>query len=174
MTLSRLQLPPRPAGASDSTTGGPPAIGTFFSLPAAKNPMNRLSGDQNGNVPPSVPGIGLCCQRGDRSQPDLIRGWAPATNTMCRPSGDTANCVAVPVPPPGGPPNDVFSGGAIVNCTASAAGVTSPARRSAMTAAAISASVDSAATSHATRLDRAGGATVWRRRRDRSIRTPPI
>ena len=59
-----------------------------------------------------------------------------------------------------GPPNDVFSGGAIVNCTGPAAGVTSPARRSAMTAVAIRAMVDSAATSHATRFDRAGGVTV--------------
>ena len=49
---------------------------------------------------------------------------------MFRPSGDTATCVAMPVPPPRGPPNDVFSGGAIVNCTGPAAGATSPARRS--------------------------------------------
>ena len=55
MTLSRLQLPPRPDGASQSACAGPPAIGTRFSLPSAKNAMCRLSGDQNGNVPPSVP-----------------------------------------------------------------------------------------------------------------------
>jgi hypothetical protein len=60
--LSRLQLPPPPFGASHSTIGGPPAISTFFSLPPAKNPMNRLSGDQNGKDPPSVPGIGLAAR----------------------------------------------------------------------------------------------------------------
>jgi hypothetical protein len=32
-------------------------MGTFFSLASAKNPMKRLSADQNGNIPPQVPGI---------------------------------------------------------------------------------------------------------------------
>ena len=63
----------RPARHTASV-GGPPAIWTFFSLPSAKNPMNRLSGDQNGKVPPSVPGIGLAASARDRSQPDLITG----------------------------------------------------------------------------------------------------
>jgi hypothetical protein len=40
----------------------------------------------------------------------------------------------VPVPPAGRPWNDVFSGGAIVNCIEPAAGATSPARRSATSA----------------------------------------
>ena len=111
----RRPHPPRPAGASHNTTGGPPATATFFNLPAAKNPMYRLSGDQNGNVPSSVPGIGVAvCAATGRSQ---IRyaNWAPATKTMLRPSGETASCVAAPVPPALGPPNELPSGGAIVN-----------------------------------------------------------
>ena len=89
ITLSRLQLPPRPAGASHSTIGGPPAIWTFFSLPPAKKPMNRLSGDQNGigpalrarNWPRSQARLD-----GARSGPRIGRRDEP----MFRPSGDTA------------------------------------------------------------------------------------
>src|SRR5262245_38934694 len=44
ITLSRFHVPPRPLSASHSTTGGPPLTLTFFSLPAAKNPMYWLSG----------------------------------------------------------------------------------------------------------------------------------
>jgi hypothetical protein len=55
ITPSRLQVPPLPDGASASTVAGPPAIWTVFSLPSAKNPIDRLSGDQNGKMPPSVP-----------------------------------------------------------------------------------------------------------------------
>jgi hypothetical protein len=33
--------------ASVSETGGPPVISIFFNRPCAKNPMKRLSGDQN-------------------------------------------------------------------------------------------------------------------------------
>ena len=53
---SRFQVPPTPRPASHRVTGGPPVTSIFFSLPWAKKPMNRLSGDQNGNAPPSVPG----------------------------------------------------------------------------------------------------------------------
>src|SRR5262249_53105039 len=55
MTLSLFHVPPRPPGASHNTVGTPPAIGTFISLPPAKNPMYLPSGDQNGNDAPSVP-----------------------------------------------------------------------------------------------------------------------
>ena len=120
--------------------------------------MNRLSGDQNGKVPPSVPGIGRCASAGDRPQPDLVSGFGRRRRTRCSGHQETPppvwRCQCLQ---PSGPPNDVFSGGAIVNCTGSAAGATSPARRSAMIAVAIRAMVDSAATSHATRFDRAGG-----------------
>ena len=55
MVPSRFQVPPTPMIASQRVTGGPPATSIFFSLPRAKKPMNRPSGDQNGNAPPSVP-----------------------------------------------------------------------------------------------------------------------
>ena len=51
--------PSEPLGASQIFCGGPPVTSTFFSLPSAKNARNRLSGDQNGRVAPSVPASGL-------------------------------------------------------------------------------------------------------------------
>src|SRR5262245_51395477 len=95
--------------------GGPPATCTFFNRPEAKNPMNRLSGDQNGKAAPSV--LGIC--RGAsvpiaQSHSAYVSRVLP-TKTMCRPSGDLATCGTPPVPPPGGPPNCVFSGDAMVN-----------------------------------------------------------
>jgi hypothetical protein len=53
-----FQLPPRGTGASASVTGCPPAMSIFFSFPPAKNPISRLSGDQNGQPAPSVPAKG--------------------------------------------------------------------------------------------------------------------
>ena len=50
------QAPPRPNGASATTCAEPPLISIVFSLASAKNPSERLSGDQNGKIPPSVPG----------------------------------------------------------------------------------------------------------------------
>jgi hypothetical protein len=53
-----LQLPSAPVGASQTVCGGPPVTATFFSLPPATKPSQRLSGDQNGRRVPSVPGSG--------------------------------------------------------------------------------------------------------------------
>src|SRR5579872_2767113 len=55
MTPSRPHAPPRPNGALQSDCGGPPSTSTFDSLPFAKNPMCRLSGDQKGITAFSVP-----------------------------------------------------------------------------------------------------------------------
>jgi hypothetical protein len=56
MTPLALHVPPRAWGASHTITGGPPAMSTRFSLPSTKNAIERLSGDQKGNVAFSVPG----------------------------------------------------------------------------------------------------------------------
>src|SRR5687767_1559582 len=48
IVASRSQEPPRPFGASQRACAGPPLAATFLSLPSAKNPMYRLSGDQKG------------------------------------------------------------------------------------------------------------------------------
>src|SRR5439155_23311474 len=95
MTPSGFQAPPRPPAALQSTWGTPPVVSIFLSLPPAKNAMNRLSGDQNGNDAPSVPG------RACASTPSSgrIQIWdaarlLAATNARRRPSGDSASCAA--------------------------------------------------------------------------------
>jgi hypothetical protein len=55
MVLSAPHAPPRGLGAAATVETGPPATGMVFSFPSEKNPIDRPSGDQNGNVPPSVP-----------------------------------------------------------------------------------------------------------------------
>ena len=54
-----LHAPPFPSGASQMTTGTPPATATFISLPRAKNPSDVPSGDQNGCFAPSVPAMAV-------------------------------------------------------------------------------------------------------------------
>jgi hypothetical protein len=81
-----------------------------LSLSAAKDPIQRPSGDQNGNSPFSVPGSG----RSERSSIDLNQSMgvafgAPAATTMDLASGESAKSgmftVAVM-----GPAKPVFSG----------------------------------------------------------------
>ena len=55
ITPSRFHVPARGSGASHNVMGGPPETSIFLSFPPAKNPMNRLSGDQKGWNAPSVP-----------------------------------------------------------------------------------------------------------------------
>src|SRR5712691_9764422 len=94
MTLSLFQEPPPGLTTSASTTGGPLAAFTFFSFPPAKNPIDRLSADQNGNCARSVPGSGRAVTlENGRTQsigiPPLLA--SNATNVIWRPSGDAAN-----------------------------------------------------------------------------------
>src|SRR5580658_37627 len=49
------QAPPRPSGTSQTICVEPPSRSTVLSLPSAKNPRERLSGDQKGKVAASVP-----------------------------------------------------------------------------------------------------------------------
>ena len=58
MTPWRFHVPPLPNNAFARVWGGPPEASIFFSFPAAKNPRNRLSGDQNRHIAPSVPASG--------------------------------------------------------------------------------------------------------------------
>ena len=54
MTLFLFQVPPLRLDTAQISFGGPPAISILFNLPPAKNPIRRLSGDQNGYEAPSV------------------------------------------------------------------------------------------------------------------------
>src|SRR4029077_16146330 len=97
MIPSRFQAPPRPVGASERVNGGPPEASIFLSLPPAKNPMNRLSGDQKGKPAPSVPARGCACNesRGRTHKSDFPSGLV-ATYANRPPSGESANPEAVP------------------------------------------------------------------------------
>src|SRR5947209_19554957 len=57
ITPSAPHAPPRPNGASARICGELLLSSTVFSLFSAKNPRDVLSGDQKGNIAPSVPGI---------------------------------------------------------------------------------------------------------------------
>src|SRR5438105_3379119 len=71
-------------------TSGEPVSRIFFSLPPAKKPTLRLSGDQKGVCPSSVPGSGVF----DPDVRSRIQSCEPvrerAGKTRSRPSGETA------------------------------------------------------------------------------------
>src|SRR5262245_57836317 len=86
---SRFHAPPPPF-ASHSVVSAPSARAIFFSFPCAKNPMNRLSGDQKGDSAPSVPGNDLAVSKSsERIQSDSLPS-EKAVKAMWRPSGDIA------------------------------------------------------------------------------------
>ena len=77
----------------------------IFSFPSEKKPIERLSGDQNGNRPPSVALSGAAMPvASDRSQ-----SFPPAPKTTREPSGEIAiGAESSPVNR-----NSVFSGGSM-------------------------------------------------------------
>ena len=89
ITPSRFQAPLRPFAASQIGSGGAPDTSTFWSLPSAKNARKRLSGDQNGNLAPWVPAIGLApSSPSDRSQRIGLPSASLPANVAYRPSGE--------------------------------------------------------------------------------------
>lgn len=80
--------------------GGPPLISTTFSFDGAKKPIDKLSGDQNGQDANPVPARGLASRESSERTHNVIVPFSAAVNASLRPSGDTAN-----------DSNDVFSGG---------------------------------------------------------------
>src|SRR5713101_362173 len=89
MTPFSFQAPPRPSWASHSACTGPPAASTFLSLPLEKNPRYFPSGDQNGNMPSSVPATGSAFPVLSRCTKMMLLFSFNATNAICCPSGDT-------------------------------------------------------------------------------------
>src|SRR5215469_4921093 len=79
-----LQDPPRGFEASQRGIGAPPAMSITLSFPAEKNAILRLSGDQKGKVPFSVPSRG--CASPDSRERIQMRSPAPKTRFM--PSGE--------------------------------------------------------------------------------------
>jgi len=94
MVPSLFHAPPDPVCSvlvAQMSRGRPPEISVLFSLPLAKNPIERLSGDQNGEEAPSVPSS---C-RGvidpiSRINREGIEPDDEAINAIARPSGEIA------------------------------------------------------------------------------------
>src|ERR1700674_1888199 len=82
----------------------PPEISTFLSLPEAKNPMYRLSGDQKGLAASSVPAIGCASEASNRLNQSCFWPLRMAISARNLPSGETAaGCVRLAQnPSPGG------------------------------------------------------------------------
>ena len=91
MVPLRLQVPPRPRGASHNARGLPPLMSTVHSLPLAKNPRASLVGDQNGMVASSVSasGRGSTLSSG-RIQMSALPLGLIAVNASWWPSGERA------------------------------------------------------------------------------------
>src|SRR5580704_16017184 len=79
-----------PDGTSQSSWGSPPVIGVFLSLPPAKNPICRVSGDQNGSIAPSVPAKRSNLSESSRRSHKYWFGPAPAVTAKILPSGEMA------------------------------------------------------------------------------------
>src|SRR5262245_56659673 len=90
ITPSRFHVPPRATGVSASDWEEPPAMSIRYSLLPAKNPMARLSGDQNGNAAPSVPESGCAVMALSSRSQSCDRPDCDATKTRYRPSGESA------------------------------------------------------------------------------------
>src|SRR5512141_2189318 len=92
MVPSALQEPPLDSSTSASTTGDAEAdASTTFSLPWAKNPSDRPSGDQNGNVAPLDPRIeNASSESSGRTHRSTWSSGPLAENATRVPSGDTA------------------------------------------------------------------------------------
>ena len=89
ITPSRFHVPPRGVAASHRVCAGPPARAIFLSLPCAKNPRFRPSGDQNGNVAPSVPGIGRASSESSGRTQRRVGPPSSLTKARLRPSGES-------------------------------------------------------------------------------------
>src|SRR5580704_16688758 len=89
MTPLEPHAPPRAAGALHKLRTTPVLTSRVFSLPSAKKPTLKLSGDQKGFWAPCAPGR-VCSDpvRRERSQSS-----PPAPKTRELPSGERAGCV---------------------------------------------------------------------------------
>src|SRR5215831_5210256 len=87
---SEFQAPPRPAGALASSCTKPLSMSSRFRLPFAKKPIERLSGDQNGNDAPSVFSRGRTDPESSDRSHNRDRPSEVARNTIFCPSGEIA------------------------------------------------------------------------------------
>src|SRR5215510_7843843 len=93
ITPSAFHVPPAPLEAAASVSGAPPPRSSRFNEPWAKKPIARPSGDQNGNAAPAVPDSGCFVVVANERSQSCDSPALEATNTIWRPSGDSANDV---------------------------------------------------------------------------------
>src|SRR5262245_3691974 len=89
---SRFQLPPPKSGASATTLAAPPDASRVFSFLSAENQIKslRLSGDQIGQVPSSVPAKGRAASESkERIQSCVFPFSSLAENATVVPSGES-------------------------------------------------------------------------------------
>src|SRR5215471_14140321 len=95
MVPSGLQAPPLGEAVFVITTGGRRAISIRLSWRPAKKPMERLSGDQNGNCAPPVPVISRAAEWSGLTQSFVAPPDVSAIAMLC-PSGE----MTLPAPMP--------------------------------------------------------------------------
>src|SRR4030095_1002246 len=89
ITPSLLQAPPRGLGALARVVGGPPVSSIRLRFPVAKNPSERLSGDQKGKEAPSDPSTGRpASESSGRTYSKLLPESSIPTNARVFPSGE--------------------------------------------------------------------------------------
>jgi hypothetical protein len=67
--------------------GEPPVASTLLSVPAAKKPIQRLSGDQNGLKAPTVPGMARAADESSGRMNNCVRPSVVTTKASACPSG---------------------------------------------------------------------------------------
>src|SRR5262245_471382 len=91
ITPFAFHVPPLPLATLQMVFTGPPSAAMTFNCPSAKNPMERLSGDQNCHDPPSVPSSNFDSRLSRRRSQSLrspTRFPRLTPNTIIRPSGE--------------------------------------------------------------------------------------
>src|SRR5262249_55552309 len=122
-SLPHVPKRPVPSVTSHSVTTAPLERSSRLTRPLEKNAIDRLAGDQNTEVAPSVAGTGFASRvASGRSQILLRPAGSVATNASCEPSGDNARPVVSMLTPTPGAPKAVPGGGEIVNCTVAGTG----------------------------------------------------
>src|SRR4030095_12077647 len=93
ITPSRLHVPPVEGTAFRGFFVDPVSRSIRLNVPSAKKPIERLSGDQNGTRPRSVPTNGRDVPESSERSHNRDCSLVVAANTILRPSGDTASVI---------------------------------------------------------------------------------
>ena len=91
MTPSFVQVPPLGYAVGHRARGAPPRTSMIRNWPSAKKPSDRPSGDQNGQLAPSVRSTRKACALFNARSQIAARPWgSDATKAIVPPSGEKA------------------------------------------------------------------------------------